>query len=283
MNNNEKDELMVTIRCITYNHEPYIRQCLDGFVMQKTNFRFEAIVHDDASTDGTADIIREYAEKYPDIIKPILQTENQYSKHDGSIRRILNEHTHGKYVAMCEGDDYWIDPLKLQKQVDFLEENPNHSLCFHAYSKLFNDGNLSEVHQFSQDVIDVPKENMILGGGGYMATNSMLYVRKYYDNIPEWIKKAPVGDAPLMLLLLEMGKVAYINDNMSVYRILSLGSWSSRISNSYKKMFRHHRAIIKMWNEFDRWSGYKYHPIVKKKKFRNRKSFFYTTIKYLLK
>ena len=122
--------LMVTIRCCTFNHEPYIRDCLEGFVMQKTNFRFEAIVHDDASTDGTAAIIKEYAEKYPDIIKPIFETENQYSKHDGSLGRIMNEHTHGKYVAYCEGDDYWIDPLKLQKQVDFLETHPDYSMCW---------------------------------------------------------------------------------------------------------------------------------------------------------
>lgn len=279
----EDREIMVSISCITYNHAPYIRQCLDGFLMQKTNFNFEVLIHDDASIDGTTEIIKEYETRYPDIIKPMYEEENQWVKGRRGSKVFNFPRAKGKYIAMCEGDDYWIDPLKLQKQVDFLEENPNHSLCFHAYSKLFNDGNLSEVHQFSQDVIDVPKENMILGGGGYMATNSMLYVRKYYDNIPEWIKKAPVGDLPLMLLLLEMGKVAYINDNMSVYRILSLGSWSSRISNSYKKMFRHHRAIIKMWNEFDRWSGYKYHPIVKKKKFRNRKRIFYTTIKYLLK
>ena len=125
-NNNE---LMVTIRCMTYNHEPYIRQCLEGFVMQKTNFRFEAIVHDDASTDGTAAIIREYAEKYPDIIKPIYETENQYSKHDGSLKRIMNCVTHGKYIALCEGDDYWIDSLKLQKQIDYMEQHSECSLC----------------------------------------------------------------------------------------------------------------------------------------------------------
>ena len=113
------EPLMVTVRCLTYNHAPYIHRSLDGFVMQKTDFRFEVIVHDDASTDGTADIIREYATKYPDIIKPILEKENQYSKHDGSLLRIMNEHTHGKYVAMCEGDDYWIDPLKLQKTGGF--------------------------------------------------------------------------------------------------------------------------------------------------------------------
>ena len=120
---------LVTIRCLVYNHEPYLRQCLDGFVMQKTNFPFEAIVHDDASTDRSAEIIREYAEKYPNIIKPIFETENLYSKHDGSIRKVMYEHTKGKYVAICEGDDYWIDPYKLQKQVDILESNTNIGLC----------------------------------------------------------------------------------------------------------------------------------------------------------
>ena len=135
-NKDIQQPLMVTIRCIAYNQEPYIRDCLEGFVMQQTNFRFEAIVHDDASTDGTAAIIKEYAEKYPDIIKPILETENQYSKHDGSLERIMNEHIHGKYVAYCEGDDYWIDPLKLQKQVDFLEEHPDISLSVCRFNLL---------------------------------------------------------------------------------------------------------------------------------------------------
>ena len=127
MDRNKKDNrpLMVSIRCTAYNQEEQIRECLDGFVMQQTNFRFEAVVHDDASTDGTAAIIKEYAEKYPDIIKPILETENQYSKHDGSLERIMNEAATGKYVAWCEGDDCWIDPLKLQKQVDYLESHPD--------------------------------------------------------------------------------------------------------------------------------------------------------------
>lgn len=122
-------EIMVSIRCAVYNHEKYIRDCLDGFVMQKTNFRFEAIAHDDASTDNTASIIKEYAEKYPDIIKPIYETENQYSKHDGSIRRILDAEMRGKYIAMCEGDDYWTDPLKLQKQVNYLEKRIEIVFC----------------------------------------------------------------------------------------------------------------------------------------------------------
>ena len=114
---------LVSIQCLVYNHEPFLRQCLDGFVMQKTNFKFEAIIHDDFSTDGSAAIIREYAEKYPHIIKPIFETENQYSKRDGSLGRKMYDASCGKYIAICEGDDYWIDPLKLQKQVDFLETN----------------------------------------------------------------------------------------------------------------------------------------------------------------
>ena len=88
--NNHNNKILLSIRCFVYNHEPYLRQCLEGFVMQKTSFAFEAIVHDDASTDNSAAIIREYAEKYPDIIKPIYETENQYSKHDGSLRRIMD-------------------------------------------------------------------------------------------------------------------------------------------------------------------------------------------------
>lgn len=130
---------LVAIKCLVFNHELYLRDCLDGFVMQQTDFPFVAIVHDDASTDKSADIIREYAAKYPDIIKPIYETENQYSKQDGSLQRIMEEAvnaTDAKYIAMCEGDDYWTDPYKLQKQVSFLETHPDYSLCFHRVNVL---------------------------------------------------------------------------------------------------------------------------------------------------
>ena len=122
---------LVSIHCLTFNQAPYIRQCLDGFVMQKTNFPFEAIVHDDASTDGTAEIIKEYAEKYPNIIKPILEKDNQYTKIGFSgIEQLMAEKEQGKYIAICEGDDYWTDSRKLQKQVDFLESHPNYGLHY---------------------------------------------------------------------------------------------------------------------------------------------------------
>lgn len=143
---------LVSIRCLVYNHEPYLRQCLDGFVMQKTTFPFEAIVHDDASTDGSAAIIREYAEKYPDIIKPIYETENQYSKHDGSLGRNIRAvaSPNAKYIAFCEGDDYWTDPYKLQLQIDFLETHPDYSFSVHDF-KVYEEVNqkFRDVHPIS--------------------------------------------------------------------------------------------------------------------------------------
>ena len=124
--------IIVSVSCITYNHAPYIRACLDGFLMQKTSFVFEILIHDDCSTDGTREIIEEYSKKYPDIIFPIFQTENQYSKGvRGMMARFNFPRSRGKYIALCEGDDYWSDPYKLQRQVDFLEANTDFSICFH--------------------------------------------------------------------------------------------------------------------------------------------------------
>lgn len=125
------DKPLVSICSITYNHAPYIRQCLDGFLMQKTNFPFEIIINDDCSTDGTTEIIKEYAAKYPDLIKPIFHDENQYQKGvRGIFVKFVFPKAQGKYLALCEGDDYWTNPLKLQKQVDWLETHPDCNLVF---------------------------------------------------------------------------------------------------------------------------------------------------------
>ncbi len=120
---------VVSIICLAYNHEKYIREALDGFVMQKTDFPFEIVMHDDASTDDTAAIIREYEARFPGLFKPIYQTENQYTQEKGRVTKIVFNAAKGKYIALCEGDDYWTDPLKLQKQVDFMEKHSHISLC----------------------------------------------------------------------------------------------------------------------------------------------------------
>lgn len=226
MPNPDSRELMVTIRCLVYNHEPYLRQCLDGFVMQQTNFRFEAIVHDDASTDDSAAIIREYAEKYPDIIKPIYQTENQYSKRNGSIRRIMNEHTHGKYVAMCEGDDYWTDPLKLQKQVDFLESHPDFSMCSHRiYVYRQNSQRMEEDNnrQYSEDFV-YDLDHFVAREGWITQTLSLLYRRSALD-LTEYCKYKKSKDVTLIYTLLKSGKGIMLKDLMGVYRVHKGGVW----------------------------------------------------------
>lgn len=216
---NDKQEIMVTIRCITYNHESYIRQCLEGFVMQKTNFRFEAIVHDDASTDGTANIIREFAEKYPDIIKPIYETENQYSKRDGSLSRIMDAHTHGRYVAMCEGDDYWTDPYKLQKQVDFLEANPEYGLVYGKARVYDQEKKCFEKKTTGHCCCKV--EDLMVASG--IPTLTVLFRRElrmmYIEEIG-FHKEWKMGDYPMWLFFAIKTKIYFLDEVVAVYRKL---------------------------------------------------------------
>ena len=224
------DKLMVAISCITYNHEPYIRQCLEGFVMQKTNFKFVAIVHDDASTDGTATIVREYAEKYPDIIKPIYETENQYSKHDGSLGRIMNDaiaNTGAKYIALCEGDDYWTDPCKLQKQVDFLEANEGYSLCCHRINLLYGsdliDKETKDGRELKGDISFTNRENLEY----WMTETNSIVLRSNMLDSGLAKKYNYYRDAHLIYHLLRKGKGMYLDFIGGVYRKHIGGIYSS--------------------------------------------------------
>ena len=243
----EIKQALVAIKCLVYNHEPYLRDCLEGFVMQQTNFPFVAIVHDDASTDGSAGIIRKYTEKYPHIFKPIYETQNQYSKHDGTLYKIMNEAidaTGAKYVAMCEGDDYWTDPLKLQKQVDFLEANLEYSMCCNATKWLFSDNriydNFCNGHMIDDDL---STSEIIEGGGLYINLVSVIYrnvdfLDKYRKS--NWWSRADVGDYPLCIALSLIGKIRYMSDVMCVYRFQHPGSWT----DCNKKV-----NIKHLWNE----------------------------------
>lgn len=218
----EQYPVMVTIECCVYNHEPYLRQCLDGFIMQKTNFPFEAIVHDDASTDGSAAIIMEYAEKYPDIIKPIIEKENQYSKGNGILRKYLDTLLKGKYIALCEGDDYWTDSSKLQKQFDFMEKNPDYSLCFHAIKEIWHDKRVKDRIRMTVENRDYTGVEWFKKRPSQMAS---FFYRKdvvdtdlYKDVIYKRLISFPVGDLPLLLCCSKIGKLRGMSDVMSVYR-----------------------------------------------------------------
>ncbi len=232
----ENEEILVSIRCAVYNHEPYLRQCLDGFVMQKTNFRFEAIVHDDVSTDKSADIIREYAAKYPDIIKPIFETENQYSKHDGSLRRIMTAACRGKYYASCEGDDYWTDPLKLQKQVDYMESHPDCLLCFTNAIMHWDDGSGRPDRLFAPGLEDRDYEGPEITEAWITPTASFVYRRSvleedFYLQVANHPKLKIVGDIPLVLTCAHLGKVHALSDVTCVYRRQPNGFMLSSDSN----------------------------------------------------
>lgn len=242
----DTQSLMVTIHCLVYNHGPYLRQCLDGFVMQKTNFRFEAIVHDDVSTDDSAAIISEYAEKFPEIIKPIFETENQYTKFDGSLTRVMNEHTYGKYIAFCEGDDCWTDPLKLQKQVDFLEQHLDYSLSHSDIDYEFVRENriLRKKHQHMNNYCllnnNFTRQEMvklILSGKYSIQTLSVCarkdYIFQIYKDCPEiHSSKFKMGDTPLWIELSQRGKIHYLPESTATYHIIDeSATHSSNYSN----------------------------------------------------
>lgn len=210
---------LVSIKCLVYNHEPFLRQCLDGFIMQKTNFAFEAIVHDDASTDNSVAIIREYAEKYPDIIKPIYETENQYSKRDGSLNKIMTEaiHPDSKYVAYCEGDDYWTDPYKLQVQVDFLEKNKQCTLVYHACENYFD--NFDFHIRIGESVKETYQTFELFSYPFQTATviiNKMVLFSDIYKKLNS--TGCLAGDTLIFLSASLLGELHGMNKKMSVYR-----------------------------------------------------------------
>lgn len=218
------NQIVVSVQCYTYNHANYIRQCLDSLLMQKTNFNYEIIVHDDASNDGTEDIVREYASQYPNIIIPIYEEENQYQKHDYTIGKKMELASRGKYVAICEGDDYWTDANKLQKQVDFLENNPNYVLCHHnMYYE--TDGK-----KIIRDSASIPKSQTLLelAQQNFIQTATVLYKVPPYNLVPDSLFDRPIYAHFLFMRVCEQGDVYYMDEPMSVYRLHSGGIFSQK-------------------------------------------------------
>lgn len=226
----DSDTPVVSISCITYSHENYIAEAIDSFLMQETDFPFEVLINDDCSRDNTTNIIREYEKKYPNIIKPIYQKENQYSKGVGSMNATFNfPRANGKYIALCEGDDYWTDPSKLQMQVDFLETNPPYSGCFHDCMRIY-EGEKSNEKQHLRignrkivqevDLASIIDENNI-------ATASIMF-KNFIKEIPKYLQETSKGDYALMIMIAEQGKIKYLPGVMSAYRIHDGGIWSSR-------------------------------------------------------
>lgn len=268
MRTQQAEKIKVSILCITYNHAPFIAQCLDSFLSQKTNFEFEIIIHDDASTDNTSKIIHQYAKQYPKKITPIYAKKNEYSKNPHFFIAKLLPYIHGKYVAFCEGDDYWTDTHKLQIQYDYME---NHSLCtllFHNTDILYmNTGKI----EYNQDKniygnLQTPDNNYTpdniqscrFATHASVPSASEFFRTKDIKNLPKCFYTPPCADLPLELILSSKGYAHYIPKSMSMYR----KSAGSSVSDSWKKdsegEIARSKQFIAFIREFNNYTNHKY-------------------------
>ena len=236
--------IKVSILCTAYNHEKYIAQALDSFLAQKTDFAFEIIVTDDASTDNTPGILSEYASSYPDKVRYFHQDTNLFSKGIDTIyETIMYPNARGSYIAFCEGDDYWCDPDKLQMQVDFLDSHPDYSACVHnSYYHYCEDDRQDELVIPQSEDHDVPFSKIITGMNNCFHTSSIVARKEYIVDPPDYeMVAADYGflDYPWAICLSLNGKIRYIDRAMSVYRINSIDeSWRSGYDKDYSKKIR---------------------------------------------
>lgn len=214
---------LVSVRILTYNHEKYIAQCIEGIVSQKTNFPFEIIIGEDCSTDATRQICRNYKEKYPDIIN-LIENERNLGVVANGERTIAAYR--GKYIAWCDGDDYWIDDYKLQKQIDILERNPNIAVCFHPVKIIYEESN-------QKPIISNPQQKQIstiydLAFGNFMHSPSVVFRHGLFDTNLDILKTIPARDYAVHLLNASKGDIFFINDVMAVYREHPKSAWTSK-------------------------------------------------------
>lgn len=252
---------IVSILCLSYNHDRYIEDAIRGFLFQKTNFPFEIVIHDDASTDRTRCIIEKYAMDYPHVIRPVFQDENQYSK---GVKISFHAATYavGEYIALCEGDDFWISEDKLQTQVDALNEVPECEMCFHSAVKITN--GVPDKHLFCRRAHGnhlIGVEPVIRCGGSFMPTASMLTRRSFFDRAFQdrnsLYKRYATGYYYQIFCSLAGGAL-YIDRPMSVYRSFAEGSWTDKISSDqafYKRWLSNYLAFL---HEADAMTGHRY-------------------------
>lgn len=256
-------EPVISIICNTYNQEKYIADALESFLMQQVSVPFEILVHDDASTDGTADVIRAYEQRFPEIVKPIYQTENQYSKGVSITTEIQIPRAKGKYIAFCEGDDYWTNSQKLQIQYDFMESHSQISACCHAYSMVDKEKNLIEERfDFQQDCI-VPMKRLI-GDQLKVPHFATLVVR---SNIIKDLQASFLGarsnDMILRVFCAIKGDVYYMPQNMSCYRRFTEGSWTMRVGKNKGIILSQMKERISFYKLLDEYTQGKYAEEIK--------------------
>ena len=230
------NDVVVSICCITYNHHKYIRRAIDGFLMQKTSFKYEILIHDDASTDGTSEIIRRYEARYPELIKAVIQKENKYKKgmDEGYFYGFepfcqdLFPMAKGRFLALCEGDDYWTDPDKIQKQVEYMDKHPEHSMCYHSTNMLMEETKQMMLFNPARtNGKDFSREEMVATPAGIATASKML--RNYYNEKTKKDYLTFTGDCFMTAFYATFGSCGFVKDiKPSVYRIHSEGVWSGK-------------------------------------------------------
>lgn len=219
-------DYVVDINIACYNQEKYIAQAIEGVIAQKTNFPFRIIIGDDCSTDGSAAIIKKYQQKFPDIIEAYFHPINLGFKGPETNGLFLLKKSNAKYITLLDGDDYWIDPYKLQKQVEFLETNPEFSICFHSVEVVYTDKSKpTEVSGRDQKQVSTFEDLALCN---FINTVSCIFRNTLYNNLPNWLLKVPAGDWTIYLLTAQHGKIYFINEPMAVYRINPGSSWANQ-------------------------------------------------------
>lgn len=251
----------VSVIVHTYNHEKFIRQTLDSILCQEVNFQYEVIVGDDASPDSTPQIIKEYQTRFPEIIKPLLHPKNLGGYGKNNTLATL-EVCQGQYIAAMDGDDYWTNPLKLQKQVDFLDYNPDFVACFHNALIHYEDGSAPDsfVNDSTQREVTTIEDLVGEDEVWYMATSAVMFRNGIMKEYPKWFHESKSGDIPRYILLGKHGKFYYINEVMSVYRKNNGGM--SFTDGKQDADFLYNR--IGMYKGIDGELDYKFHNIINK-------------------
>jgi glycosyltransferase involved in cell wall biosynthesis len=255
----QKQKPLVSVHLLTYNHAKFIAQSIESVVNQQTSFPFEIVIGDDHSTDGTSQIVDQYAAQYPDLIK-VVRGKTNGGPQPNSIR--ILENSQGKYMAALEGDDYWIDPLKLQKQADFMEQNPDFAICFTNTRVEFFENNEEPYllnTNIEKDVFEL-KDLIAETEVWFMGTATLFYTMSSIFPVQPWFHKTKSGDIPMIMLAARHGKIKYLPDVTAAYRRHAAGASNTDHKDDAK--FLENR--IMMYTNLDKDTGYKFHDKFKR-------------------